>query len=225
MGSENKSFPFMRRTLVAYFKKRIGNRKFCIISNDCWGAELYKLLDRPFNTPFIGLMLMSPCYIKMLENPQYYLNQPLNFKNESRYPEMQEIKSGINFPLATLGDSDIEVHFMHYHSRDEANSKWCRRSKRMDWGNLYVKYDCGKDYSSKEDIDTFTKMNYGNKLLFGKEKFGNIQMFSVKKYNINGRKQFKNSFLHFDPIGWLEGKPLYNNPFQKLIGRLAYRYL
>jgi uncharacterized protein (DUF1919 family) len=225
MESQNKSSAFVRRALTNYFKKRIGNRKFCIISNDCWGAELYKLLDRPFNTPFIGLMIMSPCYIKLLQNPQYYLNEPLNFKSESRYPEMQQIKSGINFPLATLGDSDIEVHFMHYLSADEAKSKWSRRCKRMDWGNLFIKYDCGKDYASTKDIETFIRMNYGNKLLIGKERPGNIELFIIKEYNLNGRKQFKNCFLHFDPIGWLKGKPDYSNLLRKKIGQLAYRYL
>ena len=225
MGPENKPSPFIRRALITYFKKRIGSRKFCVISNDCWGAELYKLLDKPFNTPFIGLMIMSPCYIKLLQKPQYYLNQPLNFRTESRYPEMQEIKSGINFPLATLGDSDIEVHFMHYRSRDEANSKWNRRCKRIDWDHLFIKYDCGKDYASKDDVETFTKMNYAHKLLLGKEQFQNTDMFILKEYHVNGRKQFKNSFLNFDPIGWLVGKPYYGNLLEKKIGILAYRYL
>ena len=225
MGPENRSSAFIRRALITYFKKRIGSRKFCIISNDCWGAELYKLLDRPFNTPFIGLMLMSPCYIKLLDNLKYYLNEPLNFKSESRYPEMQEIKSGTKFPLATLGDSDIEIHFMHYNSENEARNKWNRRVKRIDWNYLYVKYDCGKDYASKELAERFMKSNYTNKLLFGKNEHGQLEMFLINNYNINALKQFKNCFLSFDPIGWLLEKPHYNSPIQKLIGRLSYKYL
>lgn len=225
MDSPNNTSLFIHKHLLRYFKKQVGNRKFCIISNDCWGAEPYKLLGRPFNSPFIGLMLMSPCYIKLLEDPKNYLKEPLNFKSESRYPEMQQIKSGINFPLAVLGDSDIEVHFMHYRSKDEAESKWIRRSNRMDWDNLYIKYDCGKDYATKEDVERFIKMNYANKLLFGKEKFEDSEYIMLKKYDMNARKQFKNCFLNFNPFAWLAGDPSFNNLFQKMIGRLAYKHL
>ncbi len=225
MASQNKRSVFIRNLLVAYFKRRIGNHRFCIISNDCWGAELYKLLDRPYNTPFIGLMLMSPCYIKLLDNLKYYLNEPLNFKSESRYPEMQEIKSGTNFPLATLGNSDIEIHFMHYKSEIEARDKWNRRVKRIDWNNLCVKYDCGKDYASRELAERFMKSNYANRLMFGKNEYEQLEMFLINNYDVNALKQFKNCFLSFDPVGWLLDKPYYKNPIQKLIGSLSFKYL
>ena len=215
----------VRNWLVKYFKRQVGNNKFCIISNDCWGAELYKLLDRPFNTPFIGLMLMSPCYIKMLQNPPFYLNQPLVFKEESRYTEMQEIKSGSDFPLAVLGESDIEIHFLHYKTIDEAKEKWNRRVSRIDWENLFVKYDCGKDYATANTVYAFNELEISNKLVFGKENFGFKEVFVIRDYPKNAVQQFRSCFLSFSPVGWLLGDKAYKNKFQKWMGKLAFKYV
>jgi len=215
----------VQNLLVNYFKQRVGNNKFCIISNDCWGAEMYKLLDRPFNTPFIGLMLMSPCYIKMLQNPFFYIKEPLVFKEHSRYPEMQQIKSGTDFPLAVLGESDIEVHFLHYKSKEEAKEKWDRRVKRIDWQHLFVKYDCGKDYATAETVAAFNELKISNKLIFGKEDFGSENVFVIRDYPKNAVQQFRSCFLSFNPVGWLLGDMVYKSRFQRWIGRLAFKYV
>jgi uncharacterized protein (DUF1919 family) len=215
----------IRNWLVKNFKRQIGDKKFCIISNDCWGAELYKLLDRPFNTPFVGLMLMSPCYIKMLQKPSFYLSQTLVFKKESRYPEMQEIESGKNFPLATLGESDIEIHFLHYKTIEEAKEKWNRRVSRIDWENLFVKYDCGKDYASVDTVHAFNELEISNKLIFGKEDFGFKEVTVIRDYPKNAVKQFRSCFLTFSPVGWISGDKEYKSIFQKFIGKLAFKYL
>lgn len=216
---------FNRSLLTRYFKMQTHDNKFCIISNDCWGAEIYKLLNREFNTPFIGLMLMGPCYIKLLSDPFYFMNLPLNFRQKSKYPEMQEINAGIDFPMAVLGDSTIEVHFLHYKSTSDAEHKWMRRLKRMDWDNLFIKYDCGKDYADTQTVQSFINLPYPNKLLFGKENFGFNEVIIIKDYPKNAVKQFRSCFLSFSPIGWLKGKAHYNNAFQKYIGKLSFKYV
>lgn len=216
---------FYRNVLTLYFKKTAGNIQFCIISNDCWGAEMYKLLNRPFNTPFIGLMIMGPCYIKLLEDPQYYLNLPLKFVEKSKYPEMQQSKSGSKFPLGILGESGIEIHFLHYESKSEAKEKWERRLSRMDWNNLFLKYDCGKNYGNKELVEKFMNFPFLNKLVFGKENFGNENLIVINNYSFDAVQQFKRCFLNFNPVGWLKGEPFYKNRLQKSIGKLASKYL
>jgi len=211
--------------LLIYFRQISRNKKFCIISNDCWGAEIYKVLNRPFNTPFIGLMLMSPCYIKLLENPQYYLKLPLVFKGSSNYPSMRNLNSGISFPLATLGDSDIEIHFLHYKSEEIAKEKWDRRVKKIDWTNLFVKYDCGKDYANKDLMETFLNLPFSNKLVFGNENYGNKNVYVLKNYSTNAMVQFRNCFLNIDPINWLKRGESITNSLQKFICKIAYKYI
>lgn len=197
---------YKKKIISSYYRFKIGKKKFCIFSNDCWGGELYKLTGRPFNTPFIGLMLMAPCYIKLLEQPAHYLNLPLNFINVSRYPLMQKLNSEIDYPIALLGDSDIEIHFLHYASPEIAKEKWERRLKRIDWENLFVKFDCGKDYANKETVNRFLSLPFINKLIFGKENFGRKEVIVLDTYSDDAVMQFKNCFRNFNPVVWLLGK-------------------
>jgi uncharacterized protein (DUF1919 family) len=210
--------------LVLYYKNGLRNSKFCIISNDCWGAELYKLTDREFNTPFIGLMIMGPCYIKMLENLNLYLRLPINFKSKSKYPAMQKIKSGINFPLGILGDTDIEIHFLHYKSETEARAKWERRVSRIDWTSLFIKYDCSKDYADEKLVSRFINMKFNNGLIIGKENFGHKEVIQLENCTSDAVKLFRLCFLKFNPVGWLKGEPNYKNSREKYIGRLTAKY-
>lgn len=202
----NKYDAVQKNIAIQYYRMQIGNKKFCIFSNDCWGAEMYKLLDRPFNTPFIGLMLMSPCYLKLLENPKYYLSLPLNFVKKSKYDSMQKMGAGNSFPVAMLGDSNIELQFLHYASPTIAKEKWERRIKRIDWENLFIKYDCGKDYADQESVENFLKLPYKNKLVIGKDNFGNDEVFILNNYSYDAVEQFRNCFNSFNPIKWLLGK-------------------
>ncbi len=214
-----------RAILKFYFKKITGNNKFSIISNDCWGAEIYKLLNRPFNTPFIGLMLMSPCYIKLLENPRYYLSLPLFFKGESKYFSIREIQNLSNFPIGVLGDSGIEIQFLHYSSEQTAAEKWARRVKRIDWNNLFIKYDCGKDYATKEHVNKFLSMKYEHLLIFGNDDYGFKKVIVTTKYSKNAVEQFKNCFLNFNPINWVNRKEKSYGLLNLFIRKLSYRCL
>ena len=114
---------------------------------------------------------------------------------------------------------------MHYNSEKEAWEKWKRRAERIDWDHLFVKYDCGKDYATKELVETFTKLPYPNKLLFGKVDFGCKEVIVIKDSPYNAVQLFRNCFLTFSPIGWIKGEKNYKNRFQKYIGQLAYKYL
>ncbi len=220
-----RSRKVLRFIFAYYYKTTIADKKFCIISNDCWGAEIYKLLDRPFNTPFIGLMLMGPCYIKLLENLELNIKLPLVFKKESKYEEMRVIKAGENFPLAVLGNTDIEIHFLHYKTKEEAIEKWTKRVNRIDRDNLFIKYDCGKDYGTADTVNSFLKLNFPNKLLFGKENFGINEVIVIKDYSKDAVKQFRSCFLSFNPIGWLKGEIIYKNKIERFIGKMAFKYL
>jgi len=211
--------------LRTYFRWLVGKKEFCIISNDCWGAEMYKLLNRRYNTPFIGLMLMSPCYISLLENLKYNLGLPLIFKKSSRYSSMQKINAGTDFPVAVLGDSGIEIQFLHYKTEESAREKWERRVKRIDWNNLLVKYDCGKDYADKKSVETFLNFSFSNKLIFGQEGFGKRQVYIMKNYSTDAVVQFRNCFLSFNPVGWILGEAKIKNGFEKLICKYGSHYL
>lgn len=148
-----KEFVQKTRLSVENFnaRRKLTNHDFCIISNNCWGGRVYQDLGKPYNTPFVGLFLHSACYIKLLENLEYYLSVPLTFTGQSKY--LEELK----YPVGLL--DDIEVHFMHYVSEQEAHEKWNRRLERMNWENLFVKA-CDRDYATEDHAKRFEALPY-----------------------------------------------------------------
>ena len=66
---------------------RLRNKNFTIICDNCWAGKVYQELGLPYQTPFVGMFVFSPDYIKMLKNLKHYLsgNIPLKFVKESKY--------------------------------------------------------------------------------------------------------------------------------------------
>lgn len=136
------------------------NEPFVIISNNCWGAEIYKDFNKQFNTPFIGLFLYAQDYIKLLENFDHYLSLPLEFSNSSKWI------NSFNYPLGLLGD--VELHFLHYESENEALDKWTRRVSRMkevSEDNYFFKI-CDRDNGNIDIIKRFHLLKFKNKISF-----------------------------------------------------------
>lgn len=110
MNSEtlkNKLKPIVYPIINFIPRRRLKNKNFTIICDNCWAGKVYQELGLPYQTPFVGMFVFSPDYIKMLKNLKHYLsgNIPLKFVKESKY-----IKDFDNaYPLALL--DDIELHF------------------------------------------------------------------------------------------------------------------
>lgn len=60
-------------------KSKLTNKDFTIISNNCWGAFVYQKFNLQYNTPFVGLFLFAPDYIKLLKNFENMINNKLTF--------------------------------------------------------------------------------------------------------------------------------------------------
>ena len=110
MNSEtlkNKLKPIVYPIINFIPRRRLKNKNFTIICDICWAGKVYQELGLPYQTPFVGMFVFSPDYIKMLKNLKHYLSGdiPLKFVKESKY-----IKDFDNaYPLALL--DDIELHF------------------------------------------------------------------------------------------------------------------
>lgn len=211
-----------RKRIGAFFnRERLLNKDFTLISNDCWGGEAYKHLNLPFNTPFIGLMLIAPCYIKLLSNLSYYLAQPLKFKDSSIYPFINELRKTWknSFPIATLGD-DVEIQFLHYESEIEAQTKWERRVKRINWDNLFVKFDGSKDGATPELVQEFDKLAIPHMTLLRHEQEHIKSSIVVPRYDTNAVVQFERALPHIDLVGWLNGKSIQPSALMKLYNKI-----
>lgn len=146
------------------------NKDFVIISNNCWGAEIYKKANKEFNTPFIGLYIYAQDYIRLLENFDQLIKSPINFTGKSKW-----LESAISYPIGLL-DQNIEIHFLHYKTEEEARQKWNRRVSRLienlDYDKFFFRI-CDRDGANEEIIHQFHKLNYKNKISFGVKKIPN----------------------------------------------------
>jgi len=197
-----------------YFKRRDAKKltkgEFAIISKNCWGGQLYQWLGLPYNTPFVGLFLFGPCYIKLLESFDAYLDKELTFVDRSKYETYLPEK----YPIALLGD--VEIHFQHYADEQEAKTKWDRRTARLkkirDKDNLYFTI-CERRLTTPAIVKRFHALPFKNKLSFSTQTVSkprsasHIQMYGPKKEGVigffNGKKLFKLTPLYVDIVHWL----------------------
>ncbi|WP_396638424.1 DUF1919 domain-containing protein [Maribacter sp. R77961] len=203
----------IRHAFSSYYQNkdisRLKNKEFVLISRNCWGGQVYQWLGLPYNTPFVGLFLFGPCYMKLLNDFDRYMKLDLKFCEISKYPEAYN-----DYPIGVL--DDIEIHFQHYESPEEATEKWSRRKERMlkfkNKDNYFFSI-CDRRRVTDDDITAFHKLDFKNKISFSFKKLKGlsnrehikfIQDLSKKKgAPPNGKKRFKLSFLYFDIVNYL----------------------
>ena len=129
----------------------------CIVTNNCYGLNYYKNNNIPYNTPFIGLFLFASCYIKLLENFDFYIKEtPIECKNS--------IYGKFNYPIGKI--HDIEIHFLHYSNIDDCIANWERRKARMyNITDCIIKMD-DRDLYTYDIGQRFINLDYKNKMLF-----------------------------------------------------------
>ncbi len=206
---------YRRRFAATIAKQRLNNRNFTIVSNNCWGAEAYRELGLQYQTPFVGLAVFAPCYLKLVQDLPTYMGQTLHFTKESRYREVNEswVRNPDKiYPVGILGE-DIEIHFIHYNNSIEAYEKWSRRSDRVDWNNsnrLFFKF-CDHDYCDSHIIEEFNNLNYKNKIFFTSRNLPHldstvwIKECENLEHVVDGYSLYFQSKKYFDVINWLNG--------------------
>lgn len=208
---------FIRRKFRRIFQNQLckkdilllKNKKFVIIANNCWGGEVYSWFKRPYNSPFVGLYLHGPCFVKLLSNFSHNMSHELKFVNSSAYSTIVP-----NYPVAMLNDA--EIHFLHYKSEEEAREKWNRRTSRMfeesDMDNYFFKI-CDLNGGGESVLKKFHELPFRNKVSFGIKNYASLksknhikikESYKNKGETVpNGVKLFKLVFLYFDIPKWL----------------------
>lgn len=199
-----------RKKIFRDRRKKIQREDFAIVANNCWGAEIYKYFDLPFNTPFIGLFLYPDCFIRLLENWTETDLQNILIGHKSIYNE--EL---LPYPVGVLA-TGIEIHFLHYKSLQEAEGKWKRRAARLqkvkDLNQLYFRF-CDRDGAKDEHFARFEALRFPHKISFS----ATAKAISVNRVTKSedgnpdqaddGVKVFRHELNHgFDLYGWLNGK-------------------
>lgn len=165
-GLRLKLLALRRKGLANFRQRKINKKKFTIISNNCWGGEVYESYNLIKQSPTVGLFFMAPDYIKFISNIKYYLKQDLIFiaPVKSKYfLQLKNSKGYGTYPVAKLGD--IEIFFMHYSSPEQAINKWHRRIKRINWNHILYKFN-DQNGCTELDIKRFEAVPVKNKICF-----------------------------------------------------------
>lgn len=177
--------------------------KTVIVSNNCFGGEIYTRLGLKFNTPFIGLFIFGSDYIKLLTRIEFYLDHELRFVKTSKWS-----KKKLEYPVALL--NDIEIHFMHYESEKDAKDKWVRRLKRMrTCGNFedFVYKFCDRDGATFKELEVFHELSFQHKLSFSVNEFPNVNHLQINNNHTNkvpdGVELYVICQRYFDLYDWL----------------------
>ena len=197
-GLRLKILALKRIKLANIRKKKINKEKFTIISNNCWGGEVYESYNLIKQSPTIGLFFMASDYIKFIKNIHYYLDQPLKFidpQTSTNIDYFENDKFYGNYPVAKLGD--IEIFFMHYKSEKEVIQNWNRRVKRINWDHILYKFNDQNGCTLKE-IKEFSELPVKHKICFTVrkdfEKYSNV-------VRVKSPKSHSFVYASYEPFG------------------------
>lgn len=127
-----------------------------ILANNCWGGMTYHSLDLPFMSPLINMSVHEELdYLKLCNNPKHYMNMPIE-----PFATKYNAELGREYPIAKC--DDINLHFIHYETLEEATDYWNKRKARIDWDNLFVMMYT----ESKETATKFLQLPYEKKICF-----------------------------------------------------------
>lgn len=162
-ASERKFREYTNPYLSKYRRNKLNNTNFSIISNNCWAGSVYRYYGLPYQSPTVGLYFFAKDYVRFVYHLRYYLQQKLEFISieESCHADSLVRRGEEDKILARL--SDIEIVFLHYSSVTEAEDKWYRRSSRINWDNIFIKFSQMNECSQQELYD-FDALHFKNKI-------------------------------------------------------------
>jgi uncharacterized protein (DUF1919 family) len=207
-------------------RRRLCTKEFTIISSNCWGAEAYKEFGIAYLTPFVGLFLFPPCYLRLLGNLKDYLSEPLSFIDVSRYEIANERRKDNYYPIGLLGEA-IEIHFMHYSTISDAQEKWKRRVSRINWDNIFVEFS-DRDSCNLQHIEHFEKLQFKKKICFTAKRYPQfkstvwIEECRNETTVPDGKKLYTICKKYFDIIDWLNGGDGHINALKKAVNAFIY---
>lgn len=154
-----KFFVNKMRQLVNRIKAIGVDKNISIISNDCVGGIVCHDLKMRFLSPTVNLYFeTAKDYLEYLSDIKYYSAQ-----------KPTEIhRDGKKYPIGkiTNGDKSIVLHFMHYHTFEEAVEKWKERGQRINYDKIAVIWHVPKATGpSYEDFNRFLSFNFDRALI------------------------------------------------------------
>lgn len=138
-------------------KLELKNRDVTILSNCCIGGTMYNDLGLRFLSPTINLFFGHHCFIDFVNHYEEY--RAADLVDTGRYDINEH---GLHGPICVLkkcGLPDIEIHFLHYSSFEEAKMKWNDRYKRINPNKIFLVIEA-QDNHEHGLIDEYASLPY-----------------------------------------------------------------
>lgn len=172
---------------------------------------MYHKFGLPYTTPTIWTYIFPEEYMRFLENLDWYLKQPLKFTTETKHPMAHKLTETIhrNYPIGVLGQ-DVEIHFMHYRTEQEALEKWTKRLKRVNFNNLFFIFSDGEEFK-EELLERYEKLPYKHKIFFSSKPHCNckytvyVEDYARATYVYDSTRNRKYE-KYLDLVKWLNGE-------------------
>lgn len=213
----------LRNRLGARLNK-IGLRRhdFSVISNDCWAEELYQDWGIPCRTPFCGLGMGAPSFLRFISDLRRYLQEPIEFVPESRHEIVNRLRKRGGWPIGLLG-GDVEIYFLHYTTEKQARRAWEEGCRSVNLDRIAVKFTVDKDGALPEHIEEFSRLPFERKLMISKESYPAIPCaVRASKYVNNGAIMFRRSLRDFDCAHWLNTGEVRRHTLRVFLNKLLY---
>lgn len=154
-----------RYPLCTYYRKKLKNNRFSIISSDCIGGVLYHDLGCKFTSPTINLIV--PEFLIFVKSLKHYI-------------EVEPIPAGYSKkgePIIML--DNIEIIGVHYHNHVELINKWNERKLRINWNNI-VLISSDKFIKTTLEKEEFANLPFPKLLFTGKRPTNAFEIFIPK---------------------------------------------
>lgn len=147
--------------------RRLVGESPSILSNDCVGGVMTHELRRPFCSPTVNLYFEShDGFLSYVEDIAYYTASELKACGSGL-----GAASGREYPIGVLcGDerhSDVRIHFLHYHTFEEAYKKWETRTRRICPERIAVVLHA--DVIDERIMERFAALPYAKKVVIAYE--------------------------------------------------------
>lgn len=108
---------------------------FTLIAQNCVGGVMYHDLGLKFLSPTINTLIQGDDFVRLCSSFEDYMAAPPHFNRWDSSPAYQR------HPVLQV--KDIEVHFPHCTTSEEALQSWIKRSKCCSTGEIFYCHNVG----------------------------------------------------------------------------------
>lgn len=181
-----------------YLDRRLSRKDFTVVSDDCWGGQVYSVLGLKCHSPFIGMGVRPQEYIPFLE----HMRDPGAL-------DVLDVSTRADGHYHLLKTRHATLHGMHYDSAAHFHHTYERRLKTILWDRLFIKVDFGKKDYTQEHIARWNELRLPNSVALYPDipRFRALRIHNgvaLPGWELDGAKQFHISCRHFDIFAWLD---------------------